>query len=83
MRELLITRLMHFLYLHGTPVYESMRWKVVFNHIALISGIDIDTKAGRKKAKELDLVNIDFSIFTDDQLIYFFEMVHRRANMCM
>lgn len=83
MRDLLIARLLKVLYWHGAPIYGSMRWNSVFEYIALEIGIDPSTKAGRKKMRELDLSLTDFSTFDDAKLIELFELVCRRANVCM
>ena len=84
LKLLLIQHLKDRMFHYGPPSAGSTRWKPVFGFVLReLLGKDISTKNGRKVANELDLNTVDFSLLSDEKLIEFSELVHRRFYVCM
>ena len=89
MKQLLIKRILHILSCNGggtpgdMPSFNNMRWRVVAETMYTLAGGDANTKAFKKALPNLHMNESDLEKLSDEQLVNVFELVVRRANVCM
>lgn len=81
MREQITNRIQEYL---CSAYRDSSRYGKIHEYIfEKTQGKDPTTRKGRKEFKLFDISQVDYSVFTDDELVQLFERIVRRSAIQM